>query len=726
MDTQPPTNNPTPPPRPRLASSTIWLLIILLVIMVFAWYQQDHTSRTEIHYDFFYSQLQANNVAEIEFINPQQIVGRFSNLEFAKQEIDRRAKLRPTPETKSTGKKQADAQSQEVDKGDGETTSERDKKGQAPKTEKRKKTASNAADPPSEELLEHFKVNVQPAIGDSFEQLLNAQIERGLVVKGSEPADNTALILMAYFLVPALLFIGLWVMFRRTRDQMMGGGILSGFAKSPAKRYETSKKPITFADVAGLEGVKNDLQEIVEFLKNPEKFTRLGGRVPKGVLLMGPPGTGKTLLARAVAGEAGVPFFSISGSEFIQMFVGVGASRVRDMFKTAKDASPSILFIDEIDAVGRHRGAGLGGGHDEREQTLNQILSEMDGFSPNESVIVLAATNRPDVLDPALLRPGRFDRHVTVDRPNHKGRVAIFKVHVRDVPLAKNVDLEKLAAGSVGLTGADIRNLVNEAALWATRNGKDKVDMDDFEYARDKVLMGPKRDEVLLGKEKSMTAYHEAGHALLAWLLPGIDRLHKVTIIPRGRALGVTQLLPEEDRLNIGETDLKNRLVFMLGGRAAEKLVYNEYSAGAENDLTQCTKLARRMVAHWGMSDRLGPVAYRHSEEHPFLGREIVEQREFSDFTARLIDEEIARILGAAQDRASRMLADHRQELDALAAALEEKEVLDEFELEQLIGPPAYRQPSLNGKPGEGISAVDHSVDGVPSTPPIGTAAQKP
>jgi cell division protease FtsH len=436
----------------------------------------------------------------------------------------------------------------------------------------------------------------------------------------------------------------------------------------------------------------------------------LGGRVPKGVLLMGPPGTGKTLLARAVAGEAGVPFFSISGSEFIQMFVGVGASRVRDMFKTAKDAAPSILFIDEIDAVGRHRGAGLGGGHDEREQTLNQILSEMDGFSQNESVIVLAATNRPDVLDPALLRPGRFDRHVTVDRPNHRARVAIFKVHVRDVPLAKNVDLERLASGTVGLTGADIRNLVNEAALWATRNGKDKVDMEDFEYARDKVLMGPKRDEVLQGKEKSMTAYHEAGHALLAWLLPGMDRLHKVTIIPRGRALGVTQLLPEEDRLNIGETELANRLVFMLGGRAAEKLVYNEYSAGAENDLTQCTKLARRMVAHWGMSDRLGPVAFRSSEEHPFLGREIYEQREFSEHTARIIDEEIARILRGASERAEEMLAAHRAQLDSVAQALEQREVLDEFEVEQLIGPPAYR-PSLNGQPPDGKAADGTAIE---------------
>ena len=372
-------------------------------------------------------------------------------------------------------------------------------------------------------------------------------------------------------IVPMLVLVVFWVLFRRARDQIMGGGILSGFSKSPAKRYEQSKKPITFADVAGLEGVKNDLQEVVEFLKSPAKFQRLGGRVPKGVLLMGPPGTGKTLLARAVAGEAGVPFFSISGSEFIQMFVGVGASRVRDMFKTAKEASPSILFIDEIDAVGRIRGAGLGGGHDEREQTLNQILSEMDGFSPNESVIVLAATNRPDVLDPALLRPGRFDRHITVDRPNQKGRIAIFKVHVRDVPLADNVDLKRIASGTVGLTGADIRNLVNEAALWATRQGKDKVDMDDFEHARDKVLMGAKREEVLMGKEKEETAYHEAGHTLLAWLVPGADRVHKVTIIPRGRSLGVTQLVPEEDRLSINENELHARLVLHHGGASRRK-----------------------------------------------------------------------------------------------------------------------------------------------------------
>jgi cell division protease FtsH len=379
------------------------------------------------------------------------------------------------------------------------------------------------------------------------------------------------------------------------------------------------------------------------------------------------------------------------------MFVGVGASRVRDLFKTAKDASPSILFIDEIDAVGRHRGTGLGGGHDEREQTLNQILSEMDGFSPSESVIVLAATNRPDVLDPALLRPGRFDRHVTVDRPNQKARLALFKVHTRNVPLAADVDLDRLASGTVGLTGADIRNLVNEAALWATRQNKDAVDSSDFDYARDKVLMGPKREEVLVGREKKMTAYHEAGHALGAWLLPGVDKLHKVTIIPRGRALGVTQLVPEEDRMNIGESDLNNRLVFILGGRAAEKLVFGEYSAGAENDLVQATRLARRMVAHWGMSEKVGPVACHVTNDHPFLGRDVYEQREFSDHTARIIDDEVTRILNEAAEKSTKLLSDNRDKLDALATALEQREMLDDNEVVEIIGPAVPRRPGETG-----------------------------
>jgi cell division protease FtsH len=508
----------------------------------------------------------------------------------------------------------------------------------------------------------------------------------------TEPSDSTGTVLTVYVLLTVAVLVGMWLMFRRARDQFLGGGLLAGFSKSPARRYESGNKPITFEDVAGLDWVKLELQEIVDFLKNPKKFQRLGGRVPKGILLLGPPGTGKTLLGRAVAGEAGVPFYSINGSEFIQMYVGVGAGRVRDMFETAKQNAPCILFIDEIDAVGRHRGAGLGGGHDEREQTLNQILSEMDGFAQTESVIVMAATNRPDILDPALLRPGRFDRHIVVDKPSFKGRVGIFKVHVRGVPLAADVDLERLARGTVGLTGADISNLVNEAALWASRHDKQFVEMSDFEYAHDKILMGSKREEVLIGQEKTMTAYHEAGHALLAWLVPAGDRLHKVSIIPRGRSLGATQLLPEEDRLNVSESELHTRLFFLLGGRAAEKLVFDQYSAGAEDDLKRATQLARRMVTHWGMSERLGPVAFRDGEDQPFLGKEMAEPRQFSEDTARVIDEEMVRILRQASEKATAMLQQQREKLDILAQALERDETLDEVEIAKLIGPPAYEK----------------------------------
>ena len=408
--------------------------------------------------------------------------------------------------------------------------------------------------------------------------------------------------------------------------------------------------------------------------------------------------SGKTLLARAVAGEANVPFYSINGSEFIQLFVGVGAGRVRDMFKTAQENAPSILFIDEIDAVGRQRGAGLGGGHDEREQTLNQILSEMDGFSTTSSVIVLAGTNRPDVLDPALLRPGRFDRLVTVDRPSIDGRRELFELHSRKVPVTEDVDFQKLARATVGLTGADIRNLVNEAALWATRHDKDKVDMSDFEYARDKVLMGANSEEVLTEKEKKITAFHEAGHTILAWLIPGSDLVHKVTIIPRGRTLGVTHLVPDEDRHNIAQRELVARLTMMLGGRTAEKMQFDEYSAGAENDLKEATALARRMVTRWGMSERLGPVAYGNSEEQPFLGREIVqEHRNFSEHTAQVIDEEVAKILHAAADRAQSILQEHRDKLETLAEALLEREVLDTDEIEQLLGPPIRSQEQAAG-----------------------------
>jgi cell division protease FtsH len=508
-----------------------------------------------------------------------------------------------------------------------------------------------------------------------------------LIVAPESPMNFGTLVSLA--LLAATAFV-IYMFFRRSRDGMMGGGFLSSFTRSTAKRFEPSDQNVTFDDVAGLEGVKADLQEIVDFLKAPEKFQKLGGRVPKGVLLNGPPGTGKTLLARAIAGEAGVAFFSVNGSEFIQMFVGVGASRVRDLFATAKEQSPAIVFIDEIDAVGRQRGAGLGGGHDEREQTLNQILGEMDGFAPNDSVIIMAATNRPDVLDPALLRPGRFDRHITVGRPTLKGREAIFKVHVRDVPLDKDVDLHTLAEATVGLTGADIRNVVNEAALWAARHDKTRVSMDDFDHARDKVLMGAKREEVMQPSEKEKTAYHEAGHTLAAWFLPGAQRVHKVTVIPRGMSLGSTQIIPAEDRMNMAESEIRDQLVVLLAGRSAEKIIYDETSVGAENDLERATSLARRMISHWGMSQKLGPVSYKLSDSDPFLGREMHQQRQFSERTQETIDAEIGDTLRAADRRATDVLHQHREELERLKDALMEREELDEKELTQLIGPSVH------------------------------------
>ncbi len=492
------------------------------------------------------------------------------------------------------------------------------------------------------------------------------------------------------FSVGLLLFMLLSL--RRSQGQMMGGGgFLSNFSRSTAKKYEASDEPITFRDVAGLEGVKADLNEIVEFLKDPTKFQKLGGRVPKGALLIGPPGTGKTLLARAVAGEADVPYFSVNGSEFIQMFVGVGASRVRDLFATAKEQAPAIIFIDEIDAVGRQRGAGLGGGHDEREQTLNQILGEMDGFQGNDSVIVLAATNRPDILDPALLRPGRFDRHVTVSRPTKNGRHEIFKVHVRNVPLAADVDLEVMAQATAGMTGADIQNLVNEAALWAARHDKTKVEMEDFYYAHDKVLMGAKREEILTEKEKERTAYHEAGHTVAAWNLKGANPVHKVTIIPRGQALGVTQMVPDEDRMNLSEHEIADHLIVLLAGRAAESLIYNELTVGAENDLERATAMARRMVTCWGMSEKLGPVSYKMSDEDPFLGGQMHKARQFSEHTMEVIDEEVHKILQDASGRAGILLEKYRDGLEAVTRGLMEKEELDRHEIEELIGTSVHK-----------------------------------
>jgi cell division protease FtsH len=489
-----------------------------------------------------------------------------------------------------------------------------------------------------------------------------------------------------FWLVGSVILVFFLIYMMRRNSDPLGGGMMGNFIRSQAKRFQPSEQRTTFEDVAALEQAKIELQEIVEFLKNPGKFERLGAQIPKGVLLMGPPGTGKTLLARAVAGEAGVPFFSINGSEFIQMFVGVGASRVRDLFRTAKENAPCILFVDEIDAVGRERGAGFGGGHDEREQTLNQILSEMDGFQQTEAVIVLAATNRPDVLDPALLRPGRFDRHVTIDRPTREGRAAILKVHCRKVPLSDDVNLDTISSSTIGFSGADLRNLVNEAALIAARVSKNAVEMEDFEHARDKILLGPLREDILNDEEKEITAYHEAGHALLAWLLPDVDLIHKVTIIPRGRSLGVTQLVPDEERYNAGEKRLHSQLAFILGGRAAERLICEEYSAGAEDDLRQATQLARRMVAHWGMSEVIGPVAFRQGEEHPFLGKEIHEQRKFSEETAHVIDREVQRFLTSAQERAFNLVSEHRDDLERLARALLENESLGQTELKKILG----------------------------------------
>jgi len=487
------------------------------------------------------------------------------------------------------------------------------------------------------------------------------------------------------FLVIGILIAFLVFFFLpRIRDPM-GGGFLSSYTRSPAKRYEKGKGRVTFEDVAGMENAKGELSEIVDYLKEPAKFTRLGARVPKGVLLFGPPGTGKTLLAKAVAGEANVPFFAISGSEFIQMFVGVGASRVRDMFRTAKEHAPCVVFIDEIDAVGRMRGAGYGGGSDEREQTLNQILSEMDGFQPSETVIVIAATNRPDVLDSALLRPGRFDRHITVDRPTWKGRLEILKVHTRNKPLADSVDLERIARNMVGMSGADLQNLCNEAALQATRGGKNKLEQVDFDRASDRVRLGAMREEAFNAQEKRRTAYHEAGHALCAVLEPKADKIDRVSIIPRGQAGGVTMFQPDEDRVDRSASEFTARLVMAMGGRAADKLVFGEAMAGAIGDLKMATRLARVMVTQLGMSERLGPVYYQLGEDHVFLGKEIVESRTFSEGTARLIDEEIQRILTDAELRASELVRAHRHQLDLIAEALLLHEELDREEVEKIM-----------------------------------------
>lgn len=636
----------TPPPPPESSGGTpsgpskwlggrpwpqsIWLIALMGVMLGFLVIQA-FTQTSEIDYRFFWSQVQKGNVTQA-LVRGQMLLGKFKEPPLPPQGPD------DTEES-------------------------------------------------TEPLGEQFTVTLGPGGLDPELRSLLIEKEVDFAIEPELNLDG----LLALIWIGLLIVMAYWAFtfFRRARDQMVGGGMLGGVTKSPARLYDASDEGgKTFDDVAGLKGTKKDLQEIVEFLKEPEKFAKLGARVPKGVLLNGPPGTGKTLLAKAIAGEANVPFFSISGSEFIQLFVGVGASRVRDMFNTAKKAAPAILFIDEIDAIGRQRGAGLGGGHDEREQTLNQILSEMDGFAVSETVIVIAATNRPDVLDPALLRPGRFDRHITVDRPTMQGREELFEVHTHGVPIADTVDFAKLARATVGMTGADIMNLVNEAALWATRQDKEFVETDDFEYARDKLLMGDAREDILTEKEKQVTAFHEAGHAVLGWMAPSGSRVHKVTIIPRGRALGVTQYVPTEDRHNMSESEMRARLAMMLGGRAAEDLIFKELSAGAENDLKQATGLARKMVAYWGMSEKIGPVAFHTGHDDPFLGREIVQEvRPFSDHTAQVIDEEITRTLNEAAAFAEKILTDHHDKLEALAMALLEHEEINDDQLTELLGP---------------------------------------
>jgi len=499
---------------------------------------------------------------------------------------------------------------------------------------------------------------------------------------------------------PLILLVGVWIFFMR--QMQMGGGKAMSFGKSRAKLLTETQGKITFEDVAGIEEAKEELEEIIAFLKEPKKFTALGGKIPKGVLLVGPPGTGKTLLARAVAGEAGVPFYSISGSDFVEMFVGVGASRVRDLFLQGKKSAPCIIFIDEIDAVGRHRGAGMGGGHDEREQTLNQLLVEMDGFESNEGVILIAATNRPDVLDPALLRPGRFDRQVVVPRPDVKGREMILKVHSKKVPLSDQVDLALIARGTPGFSGADLANLVNEAALLAARLNKTVADPSDFDSAKDKVLMGAERRSMVISdEEKKSTAYHEAGHTLVAKLVPGTDPVHKVSIIPRGRALGVTMQLPIEDKHSYSRESLLARIAVLMGGRAAEDLIFNTFTTGAGNDIERATEMARKMVCEWGMSDKMGPLSFGKKDESIFLGREMAMHKNFSEKTAENIDDEIKRIVDESYERALTLLRDNVQNLHNLSICLIEKENLSGAEVDDILASnaPCPKKPAAEEAP---------------------------
>lgn len=603
-------------------SLLFWVALILLAIVAFNYYSNLTTDEAEITYSEFIAELDKGNISEVSFT-----------------------------ERSITGKLNQSARFTSVE---------------------------------SKRAYGNFKTLIPfPDINYDIVSRLEA---KGVSIKAEEKSPD--IIAVLFTLAPWILLIFIWLFF--IRQMQMGGGGTKGlfsFGKSRAKLSTDERPKVTFKDVAGADEAKEELQEIIEFLKEPGKFQKLGGKIPKGALLLGPPGTGKTLLARAVAGEAGVPFFSMSGSDFVEMFVGVGASRVRDLFDQGKKNAPCIIFIDEIDAVGRHRGAGLGGGHDEREQTLNQLLVEMDGFESNEGVILIAATNRPDVLDPALLRPGRFDRQIVVPTPDVKGREGILAVHVRKIKLATDVDLKVLARGTPGMSGADLANMVNEAALLAARKNKESVAMYDFEEAKDKVLMGSaRRSLVITDEEKKIIAYHESGHTLVAKFLPKADPIHKVTIIPRGMALGVTQSLPLEEKHTHSKEYLETTLAVLMGGRVAELLVFDQLDTGAGNDLERATKLARKMVCNWGMSERLGPVTFGKTEEHIFLGREIQQHRDFSEATAVVIDQEVKKFIEDAEQVAKNVLSKNLDKLHELAKALLEREIIDSREVDEIIG----------------------------------------
>ena len=573
--------------------------------------------------------------------------------------------------------------------------------------------------------LRSFRVIIPKGSEETIANQLDAE---GVVVEVNESEQSSWIYVILTSWFPIILFLAFWIFLMR--QMQSGGNKALSFGKSRARLSTSQQKKVTFKDVAGVEEAKEELQEIIDFLKEPQKFQKLGGRIPKGVLLMGPPGTGKTLLARAIAGEANVPFFSISGSDFVEMFVGVGASRVRDLFEQGKKNAPCIIFIDEIDAVGRHRGAGLGGGHDEREQTLNQLLVEMDGFESNEGVILIAATNRPDVLDPALLRPGRFDRQVVVTLPDIKGRDAILKVHIRKTPLAEDVDLSVLARGTPGFSGAQLANLVNEAALNAARYDRKAVNMEDFEQAKDKVLMGKERKSMIMNeKEKRSTAYHEAGHALVAYKLPESDPLHKVTIIPRGRALGVTMQLPEEDKYNYTKEYMESSITILMGGRVAEQIFLESCTTGASNDLERSTDLARKMVCEWGMSEAMGPLTYGKKEEQIFLGREIAQHQDYSEQTAVKIDKEVQRLVLHSYARAKEILETNRTPLIRLAETLLEFETLDGEEVEAVIHGRKIRLPRQKPTPSaqaESEESAETQEKAASSLPPLVKPEERP